>query len=222
MPDITRIEDASPSRKTRLLRAAASVFAAKGFERASTREICQAAGVNIGLIAYYFGDKLGLYRALMEQPVAEVMARMPPPDAALPLTPWLRGFYTAFLLPLRDGDEAMAQLMRLCARETLEPSAVYLEICQQSIAPHHHALVAMLAQRCGVAEVDAELHQLGFALVALVFDYWMSADYMEAVVPGLVYGPEAFERILHRLVGYGQALIEHEIALRQGKENKHA
>lgn len=204
-------------RRERLLREAGRIFAAKGFDKASTREICQAAGANIGLISYYFGDKLGLYREVLVQPVADVMARMPAPDAEAPLIDWLTSFYGAFLRPLQQDDDALADLMRLCGREMIEPSTVYEEVCAEHIAPQHYALVEMLAKRCGASEIDADLHHLGFALVALAYDYWMSADYMEALVPGLVRGPGAYERVLSRLVGFGQALIEHEARSRASK-----
>ena len=54
--------------KTRssLLRAAGKIFARKGFEGASIREICTAAKTNISAVNYYFGDKVGLYRAVIE------------------------------------------------------------------------------------------------------------------------------------------------------------
>ena len=211
------VEDPSHSRRERLLREASRIFAAKGFDKASTREICQAAGANIALISYHFGDKLGLYRAVLVQPLAELMARMPTPDAQLPLREWLRRFYGAFLQPLRDADPALAELMRLCGREMIEPSTVFEEVCAQHIGPQHHALVTMLAQRCGAAEVDAELHHLGFALVAMAHDYWMSADFMDAVVPGLMSGPAAYERVLGRLVAYGEALIVQEREQRRQK-----
>ncbi|MCV2364601.1 CerR family C-terminal domain-containing protein [Paucibacter sp. DJ1R-11] len=207
--------DEAPGRRERLLTEASRIFALKGFDKASTREIAQAAGANIGLIAYYFGDKLGLYREVMMRPVADVIGRMPEADANVPLRPWLESFYGAFLQPLQLEEAALASLLRLCGREMIEPSAVYQDICAEYIAPRHLELVQMLAQRCGVAEVDTELHQLAFGLVALAHDYWMSADHMEALVPGLVRGPGAYERVLGRLVGYGEALIEHERALRQ-------
>ena len=211
------IDDTSHSRRERLLREASRIFAAKGFDKASTREICQAAGANIGLISYHFGDKLGLYRAVLVEPVAALMARMPMAEPQLPLRDWLRRFYGAFLQPLRDADPALAELMRLCGREMIEPSKVFEEVCAQHIGPQHHALVAMLAERCGASEVDAELHHLGFALVAMAHDYWMSAEFMDAVVPGLMSGPVAYERLLDRLVAFGEALIVQECEERKKK-----
>ena len=47
--------------RQRLLDAAIVVFANKGFEAASIREICSLAGVNIAGVNYYFRDKEKLY-----------------------------------------------------------------------------------------------------------------------------------------------------------------
>jgi Bacterial regulatory proteins, tetR family len=54
--------------KRRLVRAALQVFASKGYEGASTREICRLADVNVAGIHYYFGDKASLYREVFRIP----------------------------------------------------------------------------------------------------------------------------------------------------------
>jgi TetR/AcrR family transcriptional regulator, regulator of cefoperazone and chloramphenicol sensitivity len=53
--------------RARILEAALELFAAHGFEGASTRTIAERAGVNLPAIQYYFGSKEGLYRAVVEQ-----------------------------------------------------------------------------------------------------------------------------------------------------------
>ncbi|WP_214326381.1 TetR/AcrR family transcriptional regulator [Nonomuraea sediminis] len=53
--------------KARILQAAVTEFAAKGFAGARVSEIADRAGVNKQLISYYFGGKEGLYRALTSQ-----------------------------------------------------------------------------------------------------------------------------------------------------------
>lgn len=208
-------ETPAPGARERMLREATRIFASKGFDKASTREICQAAGVNIASIHYYFGDKQGLYREALIQPMLEVLAHMPVPEAERPLPEWLRDFYGALLLPLRMADSDLAHLMRLMGREMMEPSAVYDELCSTHIAPLHESLVEMLRQRCGAAQADMGLHQLAHALTAMAHDYWMSSDFMESLSPGVARGPGAYERVLERLVAYGQALVDCEIALRQ-------
>ncbi|QPF72637.1 CerR family C-terminal domain-containing protein [Roseateles sp. DAIF2] len=204
-----------PGARERMLREATRIFATKGYDKASTREICQAAGVNIASIHYYFGDKQGLYREALIQPMLEVLAHLPAPDAVRPLRDWLCDFYGALLLPLRMADSDLAHLMRLMGREMMEPSAAYDELCSTHIAPQHQALIEMLRQRCGAAEADMGLQQLAHALTAMAHDYWMSADFMESLAPGVARGPGAYERVLERLVAYGEALVERETALRR-------
>ena len=47
--------------RQRLLDTAGEVFAEKGFQAATVRQICGMAGVNIAAINYHFGDKERLY-----------------------------------------------------------------------------------------------------------------------------------------------------------------
>lgn len=49
--------------RERILAAALPAFGMKGFEAVSTREIAEAAKVNLPAIQYYFGNKQGLYLA---------------------------------------------------------------------------------------------------------------------------------------------------------------
>ena len=44
-----------------ILEAAKKIFAAKGFDAATVRDICTEAGANIALVSRYFGSKSGLY-----------------------------------------------------------------------------------------------------------------------------------------------------------------
>jgi TetR/AcrR family transcriptional regulator len=53
--------------EVRLMDAAETVFAERGYHSTSTAEIAKRAGVNKTLIHYYFRSKEGLYRALMQR-----------------------------------------------------------------------------------------------------------------------------------------------------------
>lgn len=52
--------------KTRILEAATALFARKGFDGTSIREICKAADVNLCMISYYWGGKQELYQGIID------------------------------------------------------------------------------------------------------------------------------------------------------------
>lgn len=52
--------------KNKLLKKAFELFALRGMDGVSTREIVRKAGVNIHAISYYFGGKEGLYEAVVD------------------------------------------------------------------------------------------------------------------------------------------------------------
>lgn len=209
---------AAPSARDELLRHATAMFAAKGFAAASTREICDAAGVNLASISYYFGDKEGLYREVLQRPIAEMTTAFGAfNDPALRFEDAMRMFLAPFVtLSGCTADAALeAEVMKLHLREMMEPSPAFREIVQKHVLPAHQALCALLTRHCGLARVDDDIHQLGFALVAMAHDYCMSREFMKMLAPGVLDRPQASERILDRLVGYARALLDAEIARRR-------
>jgi len=71
--------------RERILEGAAQVFAAKGFHRATTKEIARAAGVAEGTIYNYFENKRAILFALVEkvaaQPLKKTLLESPPEDS---------------------------------------------------------------------------------------------------------------------------------------------
>jgi len=53
--------------KKRILAAAISLFAQKGFAAVGVREIAGEAGVNIAMISYYFDGKVGILKEILEE-----------------------------------------------------------------------------------------------------------------------------------------------------------
>jgi len=103
--------------RSRLVMSALQVFSEKGFEGASTREICEMAEVNISAIRYYFGDKAGLYRAAFTEPMCDSPCRTNIETYAnLPLPEALELFFGEFLDPLKRGEE-LRLVMKLHFRE---------------------------------------------------------------------------------------------------------
>jgi TetR/AcrR family transcriptional regulator len=70
-----RERDADVAREA-LLNAAETIFARDGFSGARVDDIAAAAGYNKALIFHYFGDKLGLYQALMSRTKESIFAQL--------------------------------------------------------------------------------------------------------------------------------------------------
>lgn len=61
----TRLHLPAEARRAAILEACRHLFAVRGYSAVSTADIAEASGVSWGLIAHYFGDKKGLYRAVL-------------------------------------------------------------------------------------------------------------------------------------------------------------
>jgi AcrR family transcriptional regulator len=80
-PSAARRRDASTSRRA-ILDAAETLFAERGYERASLGDIGRRAGVSAALPAYFFGGKRTLYEAVLERLMNEREERLEPLAAA--------------------------------------------------------------------------------------------------------------------------------------------
>ena len=207
-----RRSDGAEARE-RLLQAALRLFAEKGFQRTSTREIAQAAGVNIASISYYFRDKQGLYEAVFTEPMgtpADDVALI----AALPddLRAAMRAYIARFLEPLKQSD--LVQLCtRLHFREMLEPTGMWDKELA-GIRAAHQALVKLLARHLAVTKPDDDLHRLAFAITGLGLQLIVTYDVIQTVRPGLLKSPRAIDAWAERLTDYAQAMLAAEATRR--------
>jgi TetR/AcrR family transcriptional regulator, regulator of cefoperazone and chloramphenicol sensitivity len=211
--------DGEESRE-RLLHTALRLFAEKGFEKTSTREIAAAAGANIGAISYYFGDKAGLYRAVFFEPLGS-----PKDDIGLFDDPSysvrqaLQGLFFGFLQPLKQG-EGVRQCVRLHFREMVEPTGLWEEEIDGGIKPYHAALVEVLCRHFKLKRADDDVHRLAFSIVALGVHLFVGRDIMEAIKPQLIATPKAIDVWAERLVDYGEAMVNAEARRRHLQKSK--
>src|SRR5262245_30871716 len=74
--------------RARLLEAAERLFLKHGFDRVTARQLATAAGTTPAMIHYYFTNKLGLFRAMLEraiEPFRALLAATLERDAPLEL-----------------------------------------------------------------------------------------------------------------------------------------
>lgn len=72
--------------KQRLLETAGFVFAERGFEHATVREICRRAKANVASVNYHFGGKEELYAEVLAYGAQQAVDAFPP-DLGLGATP---------------------------------------------------------------------------------------------------------------------------------------
>lgn len=113
----------------RILAAAKTVFQEKGYDAATTREIAERAGSNIGLIRRYYGSKLELFDACIRPDLGLGWAlRAPPGELADRLADFYSGGtpregFDPFLTMVRSiaSPEAGPLLIDILTRQALDP-----------------------------------------------------------------------------------------------------
>src|SRR5262245_10062590 len=64
-PQPKQISGSPAGTEERLLDAAGEIFGEYGYRAATVRQICEKAGANVAAVNYYYGDKEGLYLAVL-------------------------------------------------------------------------------------------------------------------------------------------------------------
>lgn len=199
--------------RTRLLDAAEEVFAEVGFAAATTRAICQRAGVkNVGAINYYFQGKERLYVEAVKHAMRTCTTGAPFPDwpPGTPPARRLRDFiHTMVARMLTIPKEASMNLMSREMTRT-RPSPVTVEVVHEGIKPMADVLVSILNEL--LPDLPFERRVLvGFSIMGQVLYYRQNRAVGEVLFGSeLVNGlsPEVIaDHITHLvLTGIGQPL----------------
>jgi AcrR family transcriptional regulator len=191
--------------RARILAAALPLFAGQGYAATPVRAIVQAAGVNLAAIAYYFGDKAGLYRAVLDGPAEAIASDDPPFDApGIPLDEAMRRYMRARLLPLGAGPGILLHV-RLRLREIVEPTGM-LDECPRDEA--RQRLADWLARTLQRPPMDADLQRLAFAIFSLITCPYISHDQIRRVEPALFDAPGAIDAWIAQLAAYATAMVD--------------
>lgn len=114
-------------RREQILEGALEVFARKGFEKATNRDIAQAAGINSpGLIYYYFADKTDLLRQVAERfmPVLQLLVK-PDEFARLPIHEALTLIASSYMR-LLDNPKGVAAFRLLLSETARHPEFAHI------------------------------------------------------------------------------------------------
>ena len=209
--------------RSRVLKAAAHLFAERGFNHVSIRDICEEAGSNVASVNYHFGDKLGLYRELIGT-VAEEMNQAKnsafEAGAGRPSEEQLRAYIHGFLHQLLDqNSKDSCWLEKLIARETTEPTPAVDLIIEKGIKPAAERLNKLVGEMVGLPAHDPRVMMGASAIQGLCIWYRSSRPIAERMLPELKFTPERIDKMAELIADFSLAGIR---ALVQGEQRPEA
>ena len=177
----------SPSRdavRERILEAAGSEFAERGFENATVRQICHKAGANGAAVNYYFGDKQQLYletvRLASEARIEQISP--PPRDPSTPAEVHLYD-HVRTLLERMLGSEQDPWQVKLLMREVLQPPEACRELVEQHFRPRFEYLQNLLDNWLPPGMPDYRRRQVAFSVVGQCVHYRMAGEVIAMLTP---------------------------------------
>ncbi|MDZ7597023.1 MAG: CerR family C-terminal domain-containing protein [Desulfobacterales bacterium] len=132
--------------RARLLQAACTVFAHRGFHQATVADICRQAGTNVAAVSYYFGDKASLYLAAWQQAFQTFSDQFPldpAEDAAAGAEARLRGQIRRLVLEFSRQDST-GEFARLYMLELARPSGLVDRTWHEIVKPRRQPLQALI------------------------------------------------------------------------------
>ncbi|MFJ8648513.1 TetR/AcrR family transcriptional regulator [Streptomyces sp. NPDC093546] len=155
------------ARRQHIVRAAAQLFATKGFERTTTAEICRAAGMSAGNLFHYFANKRAIFLAVFEAEDSDKAERMAAAEAAD--DPW----------------SALLEVVDLLAAPALEPLAPQL-VMEAMVQAYRDPDIEEALSRANADEKKTIATLLGRAAAAGRIDPGLDPDATASWVANLI------------------------------------
>lgn len=185
-PDSTQ----APDTRQRLIEAAARLFAARGFKHVSVREICsEAGGANVAAINYYFRDKAGLYRELLESRLALwVKERKRHADslrgkpASEQLHLYIRWFLGNILIECEDEQDVL--FAKILNWEIVDPTPDFALIVEQGMKPNFERLAEIVREIMGLPAHHPAVMNCTMSTMGMCMTYASAKRMREYFMPG--------------------------------------
>jgi TetR/AcrR family transcriptional regulator, regulator of cefoperazone and chloramphenicol sensitivity len=157
--------------RERVLRAAAQLFADRGFKKVTVRDICRTARANVAAVNYHFGDKGALYREVLQRAIDIMRATSGAARQAgvgQPADERLRRYIQVSLCRvMKDGSANW--ISRLINREIADPTPAFDALVEQGVRPRIDDLAAIVADMLGCPVADERVPRC----VASIHAQWM-------------------------------------------------
>jgi AcrR family transcriptional regulator len=194
--------------RQKIIDAAAGVFAEKGVEIASLREIMIAAGVNIAAVNYYFGSKADLLSVIIAERTEDLNNhRVALLDAAKrrnngppSIEDWLHALIGPFVEVTLSTDPGWRNYLRILNWLTITREEEYRQVVAETYNMLRHAFLDALTEI--LPNLSDEEVAWRFHSVIAVLRSALADRERIAVVSGGAVDPDDFPRIMNMLVPF--------------------
>jgi len=197
-----------PTRE-KLLEIAGPIFADRGYQATTIREICAGAGANVAAINYHFGDKLGLYTEVLQQSVraAQLLAVKNAFDQNTPPEDILRALIRARLRSI-NGKDLPDWHSRLLAHEFAQPTPALRQLVDEVTRPICKRLLELIGGMIGFPPNDDNTRLCAISVVGQVFAYVLPGPLLTEIWPELRMTPEQVERIADHIADFSLSYLQ--------------
>jgi AcrR family transcriptional regulator len=203
--------------RERILEAAGEIFAERGYDATTVRDICQRAGANIAAVNYYFGDKQKLYIAAVVRAHQWRMeqARLPEWAEDTPAETKLADFITTFIRRVRSGPGDTWHT-RLIMREMMQPREACVELVQGSIRPQFELLIGVLRE-LGLDHLsERQLQFTAFSIVGQCLFYHFADPVIQNLLGPDAYGELNVDILAKHITAFSLKSIRQQAAAKAG------
>lgn len=213
----------------RLLQAAGKIFAEQGYEGAKVRDICALADVNVASVNYHFGDKLGLYTAVLKdtlraedgREIFEHLKNCKSPEEALRM-------YIRTFLHEAYGRNTDALHVRLMTQELARPSAALDRVVEEVIRPRYEHLRKIVGRILHLPPDHDKVRLCVHSIIGQVVHYVHATPVISRVWPELELNSERMDQIADHIAEFSlcslHALIHAKVNIKKkkrlGRSNK--
>ena len=200
----------STETQKRLLEAAGEVFAEQGFRNATVREICQRARANLAAVNYHFGDKEGLYAAVIDYAQARALEKYPLAQTDredMPATQRLRSFIHFVMSGLFE-EGLPAWRFKLMAREMIEPTAALDAMVEKIIRPTAQRLEAIVRELLGPVATDEQVRLSQLSIIGQCLHHRNAQPVIQRLFPLQRYGPEEVKVLADHITRFSLSALQ--------------
>ncbi|HKK07811.1 MAG TPA: CerR family C-terminal domain-containing protein, partial [Gemmatimonadota bacterium] len=197
--------------RSRLVEAAARLFARDGFRRVTVREICGEADANVASVSYYFGDKLGLYREVVRGAIERIQGADPTIEAPAGSSAEarVRHYVRTFLPRLARPAGPAVWMQRIMGHEMQEPTPLAPWIAERVVLPRVRYLADAVAELLGCEPEDPRVRRCVISLQAQCLFYMPNRFRREALPGWREPSDEELARVAEHVAAFSLAGIRH-------------